>query len=225
MHFLSPCFLFSVLVHGQTSVGFKTGMHLSNVNLVYEDGEKQDTEFIPRFHVGLTVDIPIASDFYLQPALMYSGKGFKQDGGWLLDSGYDFKAKASYIELPVNLIYKLQFGIGDLLIGAGPYIGYGTGGKWESDGIIYIGDIVLSENSGDVIFKKDGNDGEFGNYLYGKPWDYGANVVIGYEFLQRLSIQLNAQFGVENLTPKINNIARDGNTHNKGYGISVGYRF
>lgn len=150
---------------------------------------------------------------------------FKQDGGWLAASGNEFKAKASYIEVPVHLVYKPQFGIGNLLVGAGPYAGYGTGGKWEAEGRIVVGDIVLSESYGEVIFKNDVSDGEFGNYLYGKPWDYGTNILIGYEFLSGLAFQFNAQIGVANLKPKVGGTTRDGSMRNKGYGISVGYRF
>ncbi len=223
--FTALLFLISISVHAQTVIGVRAGVNLSNVGLVNESSERQDTESIPRFQIGLTLDIPIMADFYLQPAVLYTGKGFKQDGGWLAASGNEFKAQASYIEVPVNLLYKPQFGIGKLLIGAGPYVGYGSGGKWEADGQIFVGDIVLSENYGDVIFKNDWSDGEFGNYLYGKPWDYGANILIGYEFLQRLVVQLNAQFGISNLMPEVNGTTRDGSVRNKGYGISVGYRF
>lgn len=212
-------------VNAQTKVGVRAGVNLSNVGLVDENNEKQDTEAIPRFQIGLTIDIPLISYIFLQPSVLYSGKGFKQDGGWLAGSENEFKAKASYIEVPVNLLYKPKFGTGSIIVGAGPYIGYGTGGKWEADGQILVGDIVLSENSGDVIFKNDVSDGEFGNYLYGKPWDYGANIIIGYEFLESLSVQLNAQFGIANLKPKVDGTAPNGNIRNKGYGIALGYSF
>ncbi len=215
----------SISAHAQTTIGVRAGLHLSNARLVDENGEKQDTEVIPRFQIGLTVDIPLVADFYLQPAALYTGKGFKQDGGWLAASGNEFETRASYIEVPVNLLYKPHFGIGNLLIGAGPYVGYGIGGKWEAEGQILVGDIVLSENYGDVIFKNDVSDGEFGNYLYGKPWDYGASILIGYEFLQQLAVQLNAQFGIANLKPEVGGTTRDGSVRNNGYGISVGYRF
>ncbi len=215
----------SASVQAQTVFGVRAGVNLSTISHVDEAGEKQDTESIPSFQIGLTVDRPIAADFYLQPALLYSGKGFKQDGGWLAGSGNEFKAKVSYVELPVNVLYKPHLGTGNLLLGAGPYLAYGTGGKWEADGQIVVGDIVLSESEGDAIFKNDVVDGEFGNYLYGKPWDYGANVMLGYEFLQQFSVQLNAQFGIANLQPDVDGRKPEGHIRNNSYGISVGYRF
>src|SRR5690606_20963716 len=167
----------------QTRIGVRDGMHRSGVSLVDEQGDKQKTGMIPRFQAGLTVEIPIAIDFYLQPAALYSGKGFRQDGGWLASADAEFKATASYFEVPVNLLYKPQVGSNKLIVGTGPYVAYGTGGKWEADqGQIAIGDIMI-EPHGDVIFKNDVSEGEFGNYLYGKPWDYGVHFLVGYEFL------------------------------------------
>jgi hypothetical protein len=215
----------SLSIQAQTVFGVRAGVNLSSIGYVDESDDKQDTEAIPTFQIGITVDMPVATDFYLQPALLYSGKGFKQDGGWLAGSDNEFKAKVSYVELPVNLLYKPQLGTGNLLLGAGPYLAYGTGGKWEAEGQLIVGDIVLSESEGDVIFKNDVKDGEFGNYLYGKPWDYGANVMLGYEFPQQFSVQLNAQFGIANLQPDIDGRQPNGHIRNNSYGISVGYRF
>lgn len=217
--------LLSLAGHAQLKVGIRGGLSLTNVSLVNEENDKQNTEALPRFQIGLTLDIPLVANFYLQPAVLYAGKGYKQDGGWLVTAESEFKAKPAYVEVPVNLLYKPQLGTGNLLIGAGPYLGYGIGGKWETNGRIVIGDIVLTEKSGKVLFKNDWRDGEFGNYLFGKPWDYGVNLVAGYEFLQHFTAQFNAQFGLANLTAEIDGISREGSTRNKGYGISVGYRF
>ncbi len=40
----------------------------------------------------------------------------------------------NYIELPVNFIFKPVLGNGQLLLGLGPYIAYGIGGKVELSG-------------------------------------------------------------------------------------------
>src|SRR5690606_18977389 len=210
-------------VNAQTRVGIRAGMNLSGIHLTDEPGERQDTETVPRFQIGLTLDVPVATDFYIQPAALYSGKGFKQDGGWLVGPDNTFKATVSYFEVPVNLLYTPQLGPGNLIVGAGPYVAYGTGGRWKADqGHILIGDIMI-EPQGDVIFKDDVADGEFGNYLYGKPWDYGVNFLVGYKFFRRITVQVNGQFGVANITPDIGGENPKGNTKNKVYGISIGY--
>lgn len=209
---------------GQTQFGVRAGMNLAGLRLVNEVGERQETGVIPRFQIGMTVDIPIAADISIQPAAIYSGKGFKQDGGWLAESDREFRATASYIEIPVNLLYSPQLGSGNLIFGAGPYVGYATGGKWKADQAhVLIGDIMI-EPRGDVIFRNDVADGEFGNYLYGKPWDYGINIILGYELMRRIAVQLNGQFGVANLAPRIGGNSPRRSIKNRVYGITMGYK-
>ena len=212
------------ITQAQTKVGIRTGMNLSNVLMEDEKGDKKSTKSIPGFHIGLTVDIPILTDLYFQPSALYSNKGFKQTDSWFSGPGNDLKVTVAYIEMPLNLIYKRKFGSGKLLIGAGPYAGYGTGGKWKSETNPVIGDIVI-DNYGDAIFKNDIMDGEFGNYLYGKPWDFGVNFLLGYEFFDKLSIQLNAQLGLNDLTPEVDGTKSKGKLRNKGFGFSIGYKF
>lgn len=79
----------------QTRFGARAGMNLSGLRLVDEQGDKQERGLIPRFQIGLTFDVPVGSEFYIQPAALYSGKGFKQDGGWLAGSDSEFRATAS----------------------------------------------------------------------------------------------------------------------------------
>lgn len=209
---------------GQTQFGVRAGMNLAGLRLVNEIGEKQETGVIPRFQIGITVDIPIAADISIQPAALYSSKGFKQNGGWLSESDREFRATASYIEIPVNLLYSPELGSGNLIFGAGPYAGYATGGKWKADQAqVLIGDIMI-EPRGDVIFRNDVADGEFGNYLYGKPWDFGINIILGYELIRRITLQLNGQFGLANLAPQIGGDSPRTSIKNRVYGITMGYK-
>lgn len=81
---------------------------------------------------------------------------------------------------------------------------YGIGGKWKSD----AGDIDVEFGNGD--------DDDV------KPFDMGANLLFGYEFASKLSVQMNAQLGLLNLMPKGDS---DNSLKNTGFGISLGYRF
>src|SRR5690606_40579117 len=90
---------------GQTTVGLRAGANFSSVHFVDADGTRQHTEMIPQLQAGLTIDIPLAMGLYLQPAAMYIGKGFKQEGGWLADADNEFRAAAAYIEVPLTLFY------------------------------------------------------------------------------------------------------------------------
>ena len=215
----------SNIIYAQTKVGIKAGVNFSNMMITNENGNKENTQSTPGFLLGLTADIPVTGDLYIQPAILYSNQGFKQETGGFYGSATNFEVKASYIEVPLNMLYKPRLGAGHLLVGAGPYIGYGTGGNWKSDTDVAIGDMIIGDK-GDVIFRNDAVDGgNLESYTYGRPLDYGANFLAGYEFFGQLSVQFNAQVGLANLEPKFGGIERESKLKNTGFGISLGYKF
>ncbi len=113
--------------------------------------------------------------------------------------------------------------MGRLLLGAAPYVAYGFGGKWKEK---YDGDT----ESGKLKFKGDISDDDLDNlkddeYYYGKPLDFGGNLLAGYEFSNKLSVQLTPQLGMANLIPKYSGKKTDGSVKNVGFGISLGYKF
>ena len=117
-------------------------------------------------------------------------------------------------------------GRGKLLIGAGPYVGFGTGGTWTSDSQVVVqGDIAIG-NKGDLIFRNDGFDGgNLESYNYGRPVDYGAGFLLGYEHKSRIYLQGNTQFGIANLQSRYGNFKPKGSKRNSSFGIGVGYKF
>lgn len=211
------------LVHAQTKVAVKAGLNFANIKMEDRNGVKAETQSKQGMQFGLVVDIPIAGNFYLQPGALYSNKGFKQETGGFYGTTTGFDVTVSYLEVPLNILYKIPAGKSNLLLGAGPYAAYGTGGKWKSDTDPTIGDIRI-ENRGKVDFKNDGAEGEFGNYLYGKPIDYGLNFLAGYEFHKQLSIQFNAQLGLANLEPGYGDLKPQGSLKNHAFTLSLGYK-
>lgn len=208
----------------QVKFGVRAGVNFSKAILNSEEFGKPATDPKTGIVLGITADIPVHNDFYLQPAFLYADKGFILESNYNSTATNKFVVTASYFEIPLTVLYKPQLGAGKLLLGAGPYIGYGTGGKWKSDIGFLVGDVVTS-NHGDVIFRNDAVDGEYENYLYGKPIDYGATVTAGYEFLNHLAVQFNAQFGLANLQPKYDGRKQEGSLKNKSIGFSLGYKF
>lgn len=213
------------LASAQTKIGITAGLNFSKMRIEDENGNTENTQAIPGIVIGLTVDIPVINDFFVQPAILYARKGFKQETGGFYGSTDNFKVKADYLEVPVNVLYKPQLGSGHLLLGAGPYIGYGTGGKWKSDDDAVFDDMVIG-NKGDVIFRNDASEGgDMASYTYGRPFDYGANFLLGYEFLNHLSLQFNARVGLANLQPEFGGFQPEGKLKNSSLGISLGYKF
>ena len=184
----------------QTTFGIRAGVNFQNLNGKDSDGDKLDNKLKTGFNAGVNAEIPVGIDFYLQPGLLFSTKGAKYDV-----PGCRSDQTISYLELPVNFLYKPELGEGRLLLGFGPYAAFAVGGKIKGGGT-------------DI-------DMEFGNEIgETKPFDAGANLLAGYEFSNNLSFQLNAGLGLINM---YNRPTGDSETSlkNTGFGVSLGYRF
>lgn len=190
----------------KTTFGVRAGVNFQNLNGKDQLGEKDNGKIKTGFHVGVNAEIPLADEFFVQPGVLFSTKGAKAEEG-------DGKINISYIEVPVNFIYKPELGDGKLLLGVGPYIGIGVGGKLKGGG-----------EDVDIKFKNTVKPGDEAA-MYLKRIDAGGNLLVGYEFSNKLSFQLNAQLGLTNIAPKIEGIDSKQKIRNTGFGVSVGYRF
>jgi hypothetical protein len=186
-------------VGSKTSFAVLGGVNLQNLNGKDESGNKLENDMLIGFHAGVNLQLPVAPEFYFQPGLLFSTKGAK-----ISTTSY----KLSYIELPLNFVYKALVGNGYFMLGFGPYVAYGIGGT-------------------DIEFKKTVEAGDSDAIKYFKPFDAGANLFFGYELPAGLFLQLNTQLGLLDINPEDNRIAGDNEStlKNTGYGISLGYRF
>lgn len=186
--------------------GLRAGVNFQNLNGEDPNGTKLDNKLKPGFHAGVNAEIPVAPEFYIQPGLLYSLKGAKSDDG-------DVKINLSYVELPINFLYKPVLGSGKLLLGFGPYAAFGIGGNVNVNGtkhdIQWENKITTSQDLTGIYFKR---------------FDAGANLLFGYEMSSKISAQLNAQLGLLNISPEITNMNARSTVKNTGFGISIGYR-
>ncbi len=214
--------LSSTLIFAQSTEKAKTsfailgGVNFQNLNGKDNNGDKLENDMIIGFHAGVNIQIPIAPEFYFQPGLLFTTKGAKNSYGSLTGT-----FKLSYIELPLNLVYKGALGNGFVMIGFGPYVGYGIGGKASID---YQSSTIES----DIVFKNVVDTGD--EYVaYCKAFDAGGNIFAGYELTGGIFIQLNAQLGMLKINPEDNRsftVYSDKlSVKNTGFGISLGYRF
>ena len=196
----------------KTTFGVRAGVNFTNFKGDDEKGKDLDFDLKTGFNIGVNAEIPVASDFYLQPGLLFSTKGYKEK---VAGSSDDLKYNVSYLEIPINFLYKPVLGPGKLLLGFGPYIGIGIGGK-----------VKHGDNAAKIKFKNDLNASDLTkNYQYQKGLDFGGNLLAGYELSSKISFQLNAQLGMSNLVPKVDGKKLNSKIKNTGFGISVGYRF
>ena len=193
-------FTVSALAQSPVTFGIRAGVNFQNLTGKDSEGNNLDNELKTGFNAGVNAEIPVGIDFYLQPGLLFSTKGAKYDF-----AGTETTRNISYLELPVNFLYKPALGEGRLLLGFGPYAAYAVGGK-------------IKAGSTDI-------DMEFGDEVgETKAFDAGANLLAGYEFSNNLSFQLNAGLGLINM---YNRPQGDSETSlkNTGFGLSLGYRF
>ncbi|HKZ65690.1 MAG TPA: porin family protein [Chitinophagaceae bacterium] len=196
--FIAVCAtLFSTAIFAQskTTFGIRAGVNFQNLNGKNAADDNWDNKLKTGFNAGVNAEIPVGIDFYVQPGLLFSTKGAK-----LEDS--DTKLNLSYLELPVNFIYKPELGTGRMVLGFGPYAAYAVGGKTkEPDTDLEFGD----------------QPGEW------KRFDAGANLLAGYEFSNKLSFQLNAGLGLLDIRKRPTGDSKS-TVKNTGFGLSLGYR-
>jgi hypothetical protein len=205
--FTTTVFALGAKAQDKTTFGVRAGVNFTNLNGKDDAGHDLNNKLKTGFNIGVNAEVPIAPDFYVQPGLLFTTKGAKNTV-----AGVDTKVNISYLEIPINLLYKPTLGDGKLLLGFGPYIGIGVGGKYK-----------IGSNSTDLQFKNDVSANETKPTL--KRMDFGGNLLAGYELSSKISLQLNAQLGMSNLEPKIAGKKPDAKTKNTGFGISIGYRF
>lgn len=203
---------------GGTSFGLRAGVNFQNINGKDENGDKLENDILTGFNIGVNAEIPIGVDFYFQPGLLFSTKGAKSEID-ILGQPFNTTLKISYLELPLNLLYKPLLGTGHLLLGFGPYLAFGVGGEATYEG----GGSSATEK---IKFKKTVTGSDPTDVVYIRPMDGGLNMLAGYEFSNKVSVQLNTQLGILKINPEYEGASNDqSSAKNTGFGISLGYRF
>ncbi len=215
--------LSSLAIQAQVGFGLLGGVNFQNINGTNSSGNKLENGLLTGFHAGVNVNIPIAPDIWFQPGLLYSVKGAKNEffNPPLKASGdYTTTTRLSYVELPLNLLFRPQLGNGHILLGFGPYVAFGISGKETTQlNSISIERPVKFKNSVESWTDLVEN-------AYYRRFDAGANIFFGYEFSMGAFVQLNAQLGLLKINPEYLWISDDETAYkNTGYGISIGYRF
>ena len=83
------------------------GVNIQNLNGKDAAGDKLKNDLIIGYHAGVNIQIPVIPEFFFQPGLLYSLKGAK-----ITEGSDTYKTKISYLELPLNFVYKALLGKG-----------------------------------------------------------------------------------------------------------------
>ena len=173
----------------------KFGMNFSNMTKLDE------TKALPGFTMGVGADYAFNENWYFQPGVMITSKGYK-----VKYAGEKVTVRPVYLDIPILAAYK--FDITDntkFVINAGPYLAIGLGGKVKEDG----------DNC--KIFDDKGGDW--------KRFDLGLQWGVGVELGEHYLVNFTAQHGF--IAP---GKSEDGNgdeisPKNMSFAIGVGYRF
>jgi hypothetical protein len=197
-----------------TSLGILGGVNMQTLNGKDYQGDKLDNDMIVGYHVGLNLQMPIAPEFYFQPGLMFATKGAANTNGGITTT-HNF----SYIELPLNLVYKGALGNGFVMVGFGPYLAYALKGKVKYEG-------GAAAYTSDVEFKNVVEPGDPLLTPYFKAFDAGGNIFAGYETAAGIFFQLDTQLGLVKINPEDKRFPDSkSEIKNTGFGLSLGYRF
>lgn len=201
---------FTIWAYSQTiTYGISAGVNYTNFPGSGTLNYSPSNDYITGFRVGGLMDIGFKT-FSIQPGILYSTTGGQGKINLLAVNGkvtdyINNKIVINYIKIPMNLLYKIKAGSGNLFIGGGPYVALGVSGK--------------------ISYATNKNFGTTHNLTFGgnnsdiKNPDFGINVLEGYRLNSGVALSAGYSFG---LTKVYNS---DANNKNKGFSISVDYFF
>lgn len=205
-----------------SSVIIRGGANFANVS-VNDNGSVDDAKMLTSFQVGILGDIELAPILYLQPGILFTGKGSKTQSGNDGDATF-YRATSNpyYVELPVNLVFKTP-GAVKFFAGAGPYIAMGVGGKNKTNGSFLGADFSSEQNirwSDDDPTTLDYEEGAGFGVM--KRFDYGLNGTLGIE-ASNLVLSANYGLGLAKLQSGSNSSSDNNNKH-RVFSLTVGFR-
>jgi len=200
----------------------EAGINLANVSIT-DNGKVDDAKMLTSFQLGLIGDFSIGSILYLQPGILYTGKGTKTQSGDPSTGNYS-KATTNpyYIEIPLNFVFKTPTSGSSssqnrFFVGAGPYMAIGVAGKIKNEGKTTIGAVATSyENDEKIEFSND--DPTTLDYEEGagfgiiKRFDYGLGAVAGLEG-KSMVLSVKYDLGLAKLQSGSNSSADQNNKH------------
>ena len=168
-----------------TRFGFYAGPVAANM-FQKVGGVKHNSDYVMGATIGILLDVPMQKHGSFQPGLNYVGKNSKDE---FEQGGQTIKTKTilSYVELPLNVLFRLPGG------GGGNFtLGAGVAPAIALDGVRTTTDASNNKEDKDLSFG-DGTSDDFGKY------DFGINALAGYEFKNGFFVTLNYNYGINRL--------------------------
>jgi len=241
----------------QVTFGPRVGVNLANVAVELKEGEEPKTRMLPGGQFGLMLNARFGK-LAIQPAILYSQKGYRTDddrtvrftdttfgkGAEIvrtteISGNVKSRLRLEYVEIPVNLVYTTGGDQGFQVL-AGPYVGFGIGGKFKVDAydqtvavttsvdggpaVTQTSTTKIKEQSMDAEFKGDVKKGDPGDKIFINTPDFGVNLGLGY-LVNNFQVQALYGLGLSNLIPKTEGKKPDNKLQNRVIQVTLGYLF
>jgi hypothetical protein len=167
---------------------------------------------LTKLSADFLVNVPLVEGLYLVPGVRFITKGTNLTTGG--DGEFTRRLEVRYLEIPVNLTYKVPVSFGRLTIGAGPYSAYGLNGNNRMQ--VYNAGNVVSTTDYSVGFSGNVNKGIYPGTRLNR-WDVGAQAALGVEFNNLLMVGIHYSRGIRNLDLSGNSTIR-----NNSMGVTLG---
>ncbi|RSK44722.1 porin family protein [Hymenobacter perfusus] len=210
--FASALVLAATSAHAQSSfrIGPKVGINQSFGRFEYPGNDylKVTNSSRSGAEAGLVAQVGLGTHWSVQPAVLYSQKGFSFDED-AYDAPYDYtyhgeyEFRFNYLAVPLNVMYSSQEGGQGLQVFAGPYVGFLLGGKYKSaqNGRYGNGATRGGSGEGDVEAGDTYKNGPKDPYV-SQGLDVGLQGGLGYGFGNGLQMQLGYSQGLRELGAK-----------------------
>jgi Outer membrane protein beta-barrel domain len=202
-----PVFVFTIFisstVHAQKArIGFSAGATLAQAKTAV-DNQKDKSDLHLGFALGVVADVSLGEQFSFQPALNILQKGGK-DNQTMNGVIYKSAITLNYLELPLNFVYHDKGKKGHFIAGIGPSLAYALSGKAK----------ISSGDQTESVKLKIGNgtDDDL------KPFEFGGNVLAGYESSNGIFVTVNYNFGLSNVSTDSQSTLK-----NSYFGLRIGY--
>ncbi len=214
----------SLKINAQVSFGPRIGYNMATMSYT-SGGSGVETKMIHSFSIGGFADFKVTNNFYFETGVFLSGKGVFQDLNYNMILFTDtismigsIESRPLYIEIPINLLYKLELNDAKLHFYGGPYFSIGIGGKYKNAYIIHNSmtptDNVTDFTEGDITYGMDAS-----NMML--PLDFGVNIGVGIEYYKTF-LKFQYGLGLVNQEP---DESKNLSIKHRVLSISVGYIF
>ncbi|MCW3462299.1 PorT family protein [Chitinophaga nivalis] len=216
---VAAALLVAATSNAQVSLGLRGGYVNARMDAKTSGSNSRTLQTSPldKWQAGFYLNVPLVKNLYLQPGLSYIVKGAKLDN---TPQFSDVKLpgvsaiKLRYLELPVNLVYKVPVSFGKIVAGAGPYVSYCLRGSYDLS--VYDAGEEWQKSTQEVDFRQFPNVKT--TQLSLQRWDAGINFLAGVELNCFVTLGVNYSLGLMDIDKAANSRIRQ---HYLGVNIGV----